>query len=212
MRAGPAPRQVGDVTRCRPITTRTPRTGSITIGSQTFTVNTGGRRLHLSRFPRPAMSVVASGRHGLDKRDRGRRVCVDRAQQRQLDHGDERGERQRERAGWLQRGGQPDYVGAHRTLTIANRTFTVNAGRRGLHLLAGANQPGRRFARGGSTTTDVTTAPGCAGPAVSNATAWLAITNGASGLATARSRSARPRTRLRRSASEPLPSPARRSP
>ena len=66
------------------------------------------------------------------------------------------------------------------TLTIATRTFTVS---QAASACSYSLTPTSRAVgpAGGNTTTDVTTAPGCAWTAVSNATAWLAITNGTSG-------------------------------
>ena len=66
------------------------------------------------------------------------------------------------------------------TLTIATRTFTVS---QAASACAYALTPTSRAvgSAGVNTTTNVTTAPGCAWTAVSNAPAWLAITNGTSG-------------------------------
>ena len=66
------------------------------------------------------------------------------------------------------------------TLTIATWTFTVSqaAAACGYSLTPTSRAVG---SGGANTTTNVTTAPGCAWTAVSNTTAWLAITDGASG-------------------------------
>ena len=66
------------------------------------------------------------------------------------------------------------------TLTIATRTFTVSQAASACSY--SLTPTSRAVGSGGAnTTTNVTTAPGCAWTAVSNATAWLAITNGTSG-------------------------------
>ena len=66
------------------------------------------------------------------------------------------------------------------TLTIATRTFTVSqaASACSYSLTPTSRAVG---SAGANTTTNVTTSTGCAWTAVSHATAWLAITNGASG-------------------------------
>ena len=93
--------------------------------------------------------------------------------------GDERGERQRERHGRVQRVGESNTGARTGTLTIAGQTFTVTRRRRRA-LMRCADQPvGRR--RGGSGSTAVTATTGCAWTGVSNATSWLTVTSGASG-------------------------------
>ena len=110
------------------------RIGTLTVAGQTFTVTQAGAGCTFA-ISSNSLCGGCGRRHGLDERDRGRRVSMVGGQQRQLDHGDEWRQRQRQRVGRLQRGGKPNHVGSHRHADDCHPDLHGFAGRiGGLHL------------------------------------------------------------------------------
>ena len=110
--------------------TTSPRTGTITIGSQTFSVNQAAAACTYALAP-TSQSVVAGGGTRVDGGDGADRVCVDgRQQPHVVVDGDERREWQRDRHGGVQCVGQPDDEPRTGTITIGSQTFSVKSGGR----------------------------------------------------------------------------------
>ena len=157
-----------------------PRTGTITIAGQTFTVNQAAAACTLYAAVDEPIGR-RRGRHGVDDRDGAGRVCVDgREQQHVVADGDERGERQRARHRGVQCVGQFEYEPTLWDDHDRGPDVHRQPGGRRLHLYAAVDEPiGRRGGRYGSTS--VTAPAGCAWTGVSNNTSWLTVTSGASG-------------------------------
>ena len=157
-----------------------PRTGTLTIAGQSFSVTQPG--ITCTYHALCAERLGAGGRrHGLDGRDVAGRVCVDgRQQQHVMADGHGWRERQRQRHGGVQRGGQQQHSPRTGTLTIAGQSFSVT--QPGITCTyAIAPTSGSVPAGGGTGSTGVTSPAGCAWTGVSNSTSWLTVTGGASG-------------------------------
>ena len=157
----------------------TSRTGTLTIGGNTFTVTQAGAPCT------PTICTAVGERRGWPAgrhrhRHRGHRLRLDGDQQRGVDHDQCGRQRQRQRLRQLHRRGESQTTSRTGTLTIAGQT---------LHGHAGRVRPARRRwhrrprvlgrpVRHGSVT--VTAATGCGWTATSNA-AWITITAGATG-------------------------------
>ena len=159
----------------------TQRSGSLTIGGQTFSVTQAAAPLHVCDHPD---EPVGGGRwrDGLDDGHDIGRLCVDGCQQQHVVvDGDERGQRQRHGHGRLQRGGESERRrNATARSTIAGQTFSVTqAAASCTYTINPASQS--VTAAGGTGSTAVTAPTGCAWTGVSNNTSWLTVTSGASG-------------------------------
>ena len=178
------------------------RTGTLTIAGDDVHGDAGRRpactyshlRRRASRCRRPAArgsSAVTARRRRLrlDRRPANASWITD----------DQRAHRDRGR----QRRGSPRgramtaATGRTGTLTAAGSTFTVTQAAACSYAISPASQS--LPAAGGTGSSAVTTAAGCAWTATSNST-WITVTGGASGSGTARSRSPSPPTPLERSA------------
>ena len=101
------------------------RTGTLTVGGQTFNVTQAGAACAYAIAP-TSQSVGRGWWAGCDERHGADRVCVDRGQQQhELVDGDGGGLGERQRDGELQCDGEREHESAHGTLTVGGQTFTV---------------------------------------------------------------------------------------
>ena len=157
------------------------RTGTLTIAGQSFSVTQPG--INCTYAISPTSGSVAGGwRHRLDGRDVAGRVCVDgREQQHVLADSHGWRERQRQRHGRVQRGGQQQHQFAHGHADDCRTELQRDAAGHQLHVCAFADERLGRRRIGGTGSTGVTSPAGCAWTGVSNNTSWLTVTGGASG-------------------------------
>ena len=156
------------------------RTGTLTIAGQSFSVTQPGINCTYAIAPTSG-SVAGRWRHRLDGRDVAGRVCVDRREQQHiLADGHGWRERQRQRHGGVQRGGQQQHQSAHGHADDCWTELQRDAAGHRLHVYALCHErlgPGRW--RHGFDGRDVAGRVRVDG--VSNSTSWLTVTGGASG-------------------------------
>ena len=151
------------------------RSGTLTIAGQTFTVNQATRLLLLHPVD-VAIDCIRRWTRIVGGHERFR-MRVDGNEQRALDHGDVRRDRQRQRQRHVRHRPEP---GAERsgTLTIAGQTFTVNQTTGCSYSIQSTSQS--IASGGGPGSSAVTSNSGCAWTTTSNAT-WITVTSGATG-------------------------------
>ena len=160
-------------------TTGTSRVGSISIGTQSFTVTQAAAGCTFA-ISANSLSVVAAGGTGSTNVTSGAGCAWTAASNDSWITVTSGASGSGNGPVGFSVAANPNTSARTGTLTIATKTFTVSqaASACSYSLTPTSRAVG---SAGANTTTDVTTAPGCAWTAVSNATAWLAITNGTSG-------------------------------
>ena len=126
------------------------RTGTLTVGGQTFTVTQAGGALRVCDRADDVSRSVATGGAGVDERHDADRVCVDGGQQQhELVDGDGGGLGQRQRDGELQRDGEREHESAHGHAHGGWPDVQRDAGRGGMSLCDRADESiGRSRAAG----------------------------------------------------------------